>query len=210
MLYYEIVLELSKVWCTINPFHLEKQIPARWGSHKKYILHVQSIVCHRNAYWNWVMSQWYIWHDTERRSRTLTTLIHLTHWGRVTRIYVNKLTSIGSDNGLSPGRRQAIIWTNAGMLLIRTLGTIFSELLNRNSHISPFTKMHLKMSSGKWRPFCLGLNVLRTQMKSNRFVKFDGTGSGMISVTTCIFQGLIRGLYIDRIHTTWFFSSCKL
>ena len=33
----------------------------------------------------------------------------------LTQIWVNKLTIIGSDNGLSPGRRQAIIWTNAGM-----------------------------------------------------------------------------------------------
>ena len=37
----------------------------------------------------------------------------LTHWGRVTHICVCKLTIIGSDNGLSPGRRPAIIWTNA-------------------------------------------------------------------------------------------------
>ena len=42
----------------------------------------------------------------------------LTHWGRVTQICVGKLTIIGSDNGLSPGRRQAIIWTMAGILLI--------------------------------------------------------------------------------------------
>ena len=83
----------------------------------------------------------------------------LTHWGRVTHICVNKLTSIGSDNGLAPGRRQSIIWTNAGILLIRTLGTIFSEILIE-IHIFPFTKMHLKMSSGKWRPICLDLNVL--------------------------------------------------
>ena len=27
-------------------------------------------------------------------------------------------TTIGSDSGLSPGRRQSIIWTNAGILLI--------------------------------------------------------------------------------------------
>ena len=46
----------------------------------------------------------------------------LIHWGRVTYICVSKLASIGSDNGLSPGRRQAIIWTNAGMLLIQTWG----------------------------------------------------------------------------------------
>ena len=43
-------------------------------------------------------------------------------------ICVSKLTIIGSDNGLSPGRRQAIIWTNAGILLIWTLGTNFSEV----------------------------------------------------------------------------------
>ena len=79
----------------------------------------------------------------------------------MTHICVNKLTSIGSDNGLLPGRHQAIIWTNAGILLIRTLQTIFSEILIE-IHTFPFTKMHLKMSSGKWRPFCLGLNVLST------------------------------------------------
>ena len=53
----------------------------------------------------------------------------LTHWGRVTHICVNKPTTIGSDNGLSPGRRQAIIRTNAGILLIGPLGTNFSEIL---------------------------------------------------------------------------------
>ena len=32
-----------------------------------------------------------------------------------------KLTIIGTANGLSPGQRQDIIWTSAGMLLIQTL-----------------------------------------------------------------------------------------
>ena len=44
-------------------------------------------------------------------------------------ICVGKLTIIGPDNGLSPGRRQAIIWTNAGILLIGPLGTNFSEMI---------------------------------------------------------------------------------
>ena len=83
----------------------------------------------------------------------------LTLWGRVTHICVSKLTSIGSDNGLSPGRRQAIIWTNAGILLIGPLGTNFNEILIE-IHPFSFTKMHLKISSAKWRPFCLGHNVL--------------------------------------------------
>ena len=62
------------------------------------------------------------------------------------------LTIIGSDNGLSPGRREAIIWSIAGILLIRPLGTNVTEILIAN--------MRLKVLSGKRRPFCLGLNVL--------------------------------------------------
>ena len=77
----------------------------------------------------------------------------------MTHICVSKLTTIGSDNGLSPGRRQAIIWTNAGILLIGPLGTNFSEILIGIQTFS-FEKIHLKMSSGKRRPSCLGLNVL--------------------------------------------------
>ena len=69
------------------------------------------------------------------------------------------LTITGSDYGLSPGQRQAIIRTNAGMLLIRSFGTNLSEILIE-IYPFPFKKMHLKVSSGKWRPFFLGLNVL--------------------------------------------------
>ena len=84
---------------------------------------------------------------------------HLTHWGRMTHICVGNLTIIGPDNGLSPGRRQPIIWTNAGILLIGPWGTNFSEILIGIQAFS-FKKMHLKMSSAKWRLFCRGLNVL--------------------------------------------------
>ena len=72
----------------------------------------------------------------------------LTHWGRLTHICVSKQTIIGSDNGLSPGRRQAIIWTNARILLIGNLGTNFSEILIEN-RIFSFKKMGLKVSSAK-------------------------------------------------------------
>ena len=69
---------------------------------------------------------------------------------------------IGSDNGLSPGRCQAIIWINVGILLIRTLETNFSEILSE-IHTFLFKKMHLKMSSGKCHPFCLGLKCVINQ-----------------------------------------------
>ena len=60
-------------------------------------------------------------------------------------------TILGSDNGLSPGR-QAIIWTNAGILLIGHVWAIFSEIL-MGIHISSSQKMHLITSSMKWQPF---------------------------------------------------------
>ena len=84
----------------------------------------------------------------------------LTHWDQVTHICVSKLTIIGSDNGLSPGRRQAIIWNNAEKLLIGPLRTNFNEMLIEILSFS-FMKMRLKVSSAKWRPFYLGFNVLR-------------------------------------------------
>ena len=79
----------------------------------------------------------------------------LTHWGKGTR----NLTITSSDNGLSPGRHQAIIWTNAGILTIGPSGTNLSEILIEIQTFS-FRKMHPKISSAKWRPFCFGLNVL--------------------------------------------------
>ena len=66
----------------------------------------------------------------------------LINWGRVTHICVSKLTIIGSDNGISPDRRQAIIKTNAG--------TNLNEILIEIPTFS-FKKIHLKKSSGKWR-----------------------------------------------------------
>ena len=93
------------------------------------------------------------------RVELIIVCITLTHWGRVTHICVSKLTIIGSDNGLSPCRRQVIIWTNAGILLIRTLGTNFGEILGE-IHSFSLSEMLLKMSSTKWRLFGLGLNEL--------------------------------------------------
>ena len=84
----------------------------------------------------------------------------------MTHICVSKLTIIASDNGLLPDRRQIITWTNAGISLIRPLETNFSEILIK-IHTFSFKKIHLKMSPGKWRPFCLGLNVLNLLWSSD-------------------------------------------
>ena len=75
------------------------------------------------------------------------------------------LVIIDSDNGLSPGQRQAIIWTNAGILFIEPLGTNLSEIFEEIYTFS-FKKMHLKMLLGKMasilsRPQCV--NILRLE-----------------------------------------------
>ena len=99
----------------------------------------------------------------------------LCHWHRGNRMWfpsvlaVNSLrprdahiymsvdyTTISSDNGLSPYRRQAIISPKAGMLSIGPLGTYFSEICIKRCQFS-LTKINLTMSSEKYRPFCLGL-----------------------------------------------------
>ena len=117
---------------------------------------------------NWSLK---IWKPKKHLSNTslvsnLSTL--LTYWGRVTHICVG-VTIIVSDNGLSPSRRQAITWTNARILLIGPLGTNFSEILIGIQTFS-FMKMHLKMSSAKWRPFCLGPNVLTHRGPNDAYI----------------------------------------
>ena len=113
----------------------------------------------------------------------------LTHWGRVTHICVSKLTIVGSDNGLTPGRRQAITWTNAGILLIGSLWTNFSEILINILKFS-FQKMHLNISSLKWQPFCIGLNVLNITL-------WGFTGTLSLSIKTDV---LTYRCWLAQIH----------
>ena len=119
----------------------------------------------------------------------------LTQWGRVTHICVSKLTTIGSDNGLSPGRRQAIILTKAGILLIGPLGINFSENLIAIYTFS-FKKMHLKITSGKWLPFCVDLNVLRTWWPKLSHMTTDITWTNQIAwymdQSDCMIHGSIH------------------
>ena len=83
--------------------------------------------------------------------------------GRVTHICVGKLTIIGSDKGLSPGRRQAIIQTNDGILLFvnLTLRNKFQWNLKRNLYIfiqeNAFETVVYEMASILSRPQCINV-----------------------------------------------------
>ena len=101
--------------------------------------HVAFVVC--NVYALLIRVQHFIAKHSTRNNKTFSTLLSLpcyivlTHWGRETHICVSELTSIGSDNGLSPGRHQAIIRTNAGILLKKTLRNKLQWNFSRNSKI---------------------------------------------------------------------------
>ena len=102
------------------------------------------------------------------RISTEREINYLTHWGRVTHICVGNLAVIGSDNGLSPGRRQAIIWTNNGMLLIGPLGTNFSEISIEYSNIfiqdNAFESVVCETAAILSRPQCV--NGMHSNMHS--------------------------------------------
>ena len=146
-------LQVSYCKTIINRYHktMRVQATSQWDAGKTAIRHA-GYSCQMQLRRHNRSHGYQTWQDWKWCGR-------IPQWGRVTHICVGKLTIIGSDNGLSPGRRQAIIRTNAGILFIGTLGTNFSEILSEIPTFS-FKKMYLKMSSGRWRPFCLGLNVI--------------------------------------------------
>ena len=98
----------------------------------------------------------------------------------MTHICVNKLTIIGSDYGLLPGRRQAIIWINAGMLLIVTLRTNFSEILSE-MHAFYFKKIHLD------------LNMLNLEPPSHYCYVITGPTASQITSLTIVYSIVYSG-----------------
>ena len=98
----------------------------------------------------------------------------LTHWGRVTHICVSNLTVIGSENGLSPDRRQAIIWTNAVILIIGRLGTNFYEILSEIHTFSFIWKCRLKMALVLSRSQCVN-SICRMTMACVNGKKWTST-----------------------------------
>ena len=65
---------------------------------------------------------------------------------------------IGSDNGMSPGRCE---YLNQCWNIVNWTPRNKFQWNRIKVHSFSLKKMHLNMSSEKWRPFCLGLSVLR-------------------------------------------------
>ena len=86
------------------------------------------------------------------------SFIHVVlYWGWMTHVCVNKLTIIGSDIGLSPSRRQNIIWTDD--IVIRNLGPNFSEFLSKIHstfiHENAFENVACELAASLSRPQCV-------------------------------------------------------
>ena len=90
----------------------------------------------------------------------------------MTHTFVRKLTTIGSDNGLSPGQCQAINWTIPGVLLIGPPGTIFSGIFNWKSHIfiqeNVFENVVCEMAANLPRPQYVKRGLYMWWMYTNR------------------------------------------
>ena len=160
--YYKYVFLITVLWLSANFALLiyinEIILCAVWISERKYYSRPLPQLCHKRYNGNHVKSHLYIAH-----SRLDTQDPLLTHWGRATHICVSNLI-IGSDNGLSPGRRHAIIWTNAGILLIRPWGTKSRAKFTRNSHIfiheNALENVVWKMAAILSRPQCVNMDNL--------------------------------------------------
>ena len=139
---------------------------------KSWYMHNFKDACHRQCQ-DYVYIKWEYWSTMYCGTLHKIVLIIIYacngilgigsgHWDQVTHICIGKLTIIGSDNGLSPGRHLAIIWTKAGILSTGPSGTNFSEILIEIQKFS-LKKIRLKMSSAKCCPFSFGLNALTAQ-----------------------------------------------
>ena len=106
----------------------------------------------------------------------------------MTHICIGKLTIIGSDNGLSPDRRQAIICTNAGILSIRTIGTNFSEILSK-THVfiqeNTFENVVWKMAAVLSRPQYVNMMVYAQKKACQRLFSHNCPNKGYFVAYCC-------------------------
>ena len=105
-----------------------------------------------------------------------------THWGWVTHICISKLVTIGSDNCLSPDQHQAIIWTNAGILLIGPLRTNFSEIFeNVIRKMAAILSRPQYVNQNLFSVQVLVLNIAECQTENEVFAKLKMTCNTVIS-----------------------------
>ena len=143
------------------------------------------------------------------------TLNETTHWGRGTHSWVSKLTIIGSDNGLSPGRRRSIVCTSTGILLIRTQRTNISEILIKFRHFHS----RKRIRNCEMAAICIGLDVimynkavyilhemcLTLGIEMHFYLTTHHFGFYSVIPSSCCFQ-LIHHDYINHVFWGYIFT----
>ena len=132
--------------------------------------------------------------DTARR-QSCCIPTNLTHWGRVTHICVNRLTILGSD--------MACRLAGAKPLSLNQCWNIVNSNLRNKLQ---WNHRHLKMSSAKSCPFCLGLSVLKRTLaaQNHNVCKYDKTEDKRepvchIGPTRGVPNGLMWGYAIQKV-----------
>ena len=105
---------------------------------------------------------------------------------------------------MTPFRRQAIIWTNTGLLSIGLYRTNFSENL---IDIYTFKEMLLNMSSGKWRPFRLGFNGIYYARQTNHVFQLVAF---KLPPSSHFLKTIKKNTFVSRIITTFGFIIISL
>ena len=112
----------------------------------------------------WILRPWMCYHLVNLRLKITRMQCVVVQCKRAYRVIYSLVPHIcvnesclnfASDNGLSPIRHKAIIWTNARLLSNGPSGTILSEISIKIQNFL-FTKMHLKISSAKSQPLVQG------------------------------------------------------
>ena len=118
-------------------------------------------------------------------------------------ICVNKLAVIGSDNGLSPGRRQTVIWTNAGILLFVTLGTNFTETWSTSIFIQEMHwKCHLENGGHFVSASMCWMNVVLTKYKKLYKQRYGRNACKWSSATA-------MSAFVPQLSWRWILSASR-
>ena len=100
-------------------------------------------------------------------------------------------------------RRQAIIWTSAGILLLGHSRTNFNDMFFEIQALT-LKEIYLKISSAKLRPFCVGISLLSARFDSFR-ERVQGTPLNICTHTTTLHL-IYNMLFIHKIrcwHHAW-------
>ena len=188
---------LNQCWLTISKI--------KWRSSKGKFTRDTSAINHWNYLWNQVprisfkfpRGQWV--KITIEISRNLIDLWVLTHWGLVMHICHQPRPSLVQIMACRLFGAKPLSKPMLGYCELNSLRTNFSEILIKIQNFS-LRKIHLKISSVKWRPYCLGLNVLTVEAVTLAALPTSQVAVGLPMKNSATVSGAAS---MGEDHSTW-------